>query len=239
MINSEDLGEEDLTGERSSSSSEPTVYSKSPDSNVLPVYFTILVVAFFLVIYTLTRLRCTEMMNGRSPMLTAQADAKQQLMLGQHGPGLLVPQVVTTITSPYYQGNTGAPMVAHPAFWTSPRNGGGGGGENYSTQPYNTVMHLYTSQRCKAPGRAEMEQGVSRNGSSGSAKLRPTFKAYYELLYAPGDAPALTEAGLQELPASVVSSLESKLASDSISWRMLARELGMLSLRQTALVHFD
>lgn len=86
-------------------------------------------------------------------------------------------------------------------------------------------MHLYTSK----PNPVKPIEGNSK----------PTYKAYYELLFAPEDSSreedekeestdsaSADQQQQQFLPNSVINSLAEELANDSASWKNLAKELG-------------
>lgn len=240
--------------------------------NALPFYFAILVIVVFSVcIYALVQLRCSEVLitGGRSlesgcnssgssatGHLISQSDhqSKHQLMMEGCSPGgavshFLPTQVVTSIHTPYYHGYS---HQAYQQAYNRQFNNNLAYYQDNQTKEWNvannhqqtqqapssfsTVMHLYTA--------SGQQQDVVSRGHHHHPKFsaRPTYKAYYELLFAPEDTREESEvnekeelidstANSQQLPKCVIDSLVEKLANDTVSWKMLARQLGMSILR--------
>lgn len=287
--------------------------------NAMPFYFAILVIVVFSVcIYALVQLRCSEVLitgrslegacrgaaanggrghGGATAFLTTQAEQKAQLMMADSGfgagPGsaVMIPQVVTTINSPYYSHDYShlshlhrqssyqhAPLYGHHHYGNN--NGGQPNYQNWNgnigqeqphAQPssFSTVMHLYTASAQRQQTASsdiqsqfkpqELRPRTPDNSFIGpfihhhkafNPRPKPTYKAYYELLFAPEDMREENEerevevkekmkgkevegavdsadsAAQHPLSSSVINSLVEKLATDFISWRMLAPQLG-------------
>ncbi|KAH9390113.1 hypothetical protein TYRP_007662 [Tyrophagus putrescentiae] len=260
--------------------------------NAMPFYFAILVIVVFSVcIYALVQLRCSEVLitgrslegacrgaaanggrghGGATAFLTTQAEQKAQLMMADSGfgagPGsaVMIPQVVTTINSPYYSHDYShlshlhrqssyqhAPLYGHHHYGNN--NGGQPNYQNWNgnigqeqphAQPssFSTVMHLYTASAQRQQTASsdiqsqfkpqELRPRTPDNSFVGpfihhhkafNPRPKPTYKAYYELLFAPED---MREENEEREVNSVINSLVEKLATDFISWRMLAPQLG-------------